>query len=319
MVERLAFNQSVAGSSPAILILNLLFLKKKSQYLMYRYWFNFIQKLTFKVFSSITTLDNIYVVSRYRYLLLPYSTLRKGVMSTRSLPWDSTKIVTRFKSPVSTTIHRVNIYKYTSAYMTLANTLSESLFRVHAYHKNFFTAEVGKHFPPYINIARYLTHWRSTHLFLYNMFFYQARFLTFASMVFNTEVNSMNWSFFNNNYTFFKYSVPFLTVKNMPYGEELLMLKNELWGAGFLNAIVVDLSYHYQTISFIDKLNLFSIGLVPHTSDPWVVNYPIPCGINSLLTQFFFINFILLVRQHALKGYYGAYFTQFKTYTSLKG
>ena len=104
----------------------------------------------------------------------------------------------------------------------------------------------------------------------------------------------------------------------MPYGEELLMLKGELWGAGFLNAIVVDISYHYQTISFIDKLNLFSIGLVPHTSDPWVVNYPIPCGINSLLTQFFFINFILLVRQHALKSYYISYYNRFKTYCNLK-
>jgi hypothetical protein len=132
--------------------------------------------------------------------------------------------------------------------MTLANTLSESLFRVHAYHRDFFTTEVGKHFPPYVNILRYLTHWRSTHLFLYNMFFYQARFLTFASMVFNKEINAMNWSFFNSNYDFFKYSIPFLTVKNMKYGADLYVLKAELWNSGFLNAIVVDVSYHYQTL-----------------------------------------------------------------------
>ena len=97
-------------------------------------------------------------MSKYTPLILPLSTMQGIEDPVPTAEWVSNKITSQFNSPITPKTVELNTYKYITTYMAVSYTLSEELFRVHAYHKNFFSTEVGSHYPPFVNINRYLTH-----------------------------------------------------------------------------------------------------------------------------------------------------------------
>lgn len=97
-----------------------------------------------------------------------------------------------FNHPLSSNLNLIINDKFNIFYLNLSNTMSEFSYKYNSFYKNLFITEVGKHLPPYLNIKRFLYTWSNAHKLLYNLFFSQAKFLSFASKVFLKESQSFN-------------------------------------------------------------------------------------------------------------------------------
>jgi len=68
---------------------------------------------------------------------------------------------------------------------------------------------------------------------------------------------------------------------------------------GVSSAFIADIFYHKTTLDFLNSINVFTIGIVPVTSDSKNVRLVIPTSSNSLFLQFFTLKFILYINKHA--------------------
>lgn len=65
---------------------------------------------------------------------------------------------------------------------------------------------------------------------------------------------------------------------------------------GFSVGIVSDVLYHNKTIYYLQRLNFYSIGLVPVNYSLHTVNFAIPTANDNLFSQAFFVRLLLRVR-----------------------
>ena len=68
---------------------------------------------------------------------------------------------------------------------------------------------------------------------------------------------------------------------------------------GLTSAFVSDTKYQKRTLFYLRISGIHTIGLVPYTISPWIVNYAIPAASNTLFTQYFFIKLLTYIRQQA--------------------
>ena len=73
---------------------------------------------------------------------------------------------------------------------------------------------------------------------------------------------------------------------------------------GLESAFVSDLRYHYRSAMFLKKQSVYTLGLTPYSSDPWLLHYPIPVASDTLLTQYFFIKLLFFIRAKSHTSYF---------------
>lgn len=183
----------------------------------------------------------------------------------------------------------------------------------------FLSASAGKVTGNLISAKRYFSRWLDSYNLLFNLFYSESQFQLFSNKLFIEESLVFNWNYSYRNYKLFKHLQPFFMFKDAPHGGYIHSAMQNLLAERLDAAIIVDLQNHKRILTYIQKYNLFSLGLVPHNYTPWVVSYPIPSFADSPITQYYFLRLLFYIRSSAQVARYSNLTKNFgiKRYPSL--
>ena len=185
-------------------------------------------------------------------------------------------------------------------YLAFANGGSDSSYVIHAYWRPFFIRGFGSNVSPYIDPMKLIQRWTHTYHLLYNLFYNQSQMLVFSNKTLRTESSAFNWTQPVIHSSLFRYSTPFFWLKNNSYGNDILVMYNKLSDRGLEASFVTDTRYHQQTVFFLRKCGIYTIGLVAYTANPWLLHYPLPVASSTLFTQYFFLKYVIYMKRSAL-------------------
>lgn len=211
---------------------------------------------------------------------------------------------TSLVSPRLRTINTKTNTKLFFLYLAFANGVGDPITHINSNFKPFFLGTLTKHTAPYINVNKLMHMWIHTHTLLANLFYNQTIFLTFSNKILQKEAYSVNWVNDTKTYSLFKYSIPLFFLKNHPFGLETNLAFNRLADLGLECAFISDFRYHYRTVAFLKKYQIYTLGIVPYNLNPWTLHYPIPVSVNSIFTQYFFIKILFYLQNEAKTQYF---------------
>ena len=317
----MTFNQTVVGSNPTILIIynfsnsqitpafiNINFYWSS----LYRYFFNLIlQSFIFTTHyyrSFLTTkLFHCFTVQGLNRLNTLCSNTNSRLWQTRFTKLNLELINDPHPTLQSTRIKPVNDKLNTKLfllYLSYANGLGSVITHLNSNYKVFFLGLLSKQAYPYLNVTKLFQTWTQTHLLLYNLFFNQTQVLIFSTKILQKEAYAFNWVGDAKTYSLFKYSIPFFFLKNPSYGLETDIGFSKLSTLGLETSFITDVRYHYRTVNFLKKYDVYTIGLVPYNTSPWTLHYPIPVSVNNIFVQYFFIKYLFFLKNETHIHYY---------------
>jgi hypothetical protein len=150
----------------------------------------------------------------------------------------------------------------------LISSSADTSLHINPLNRNLYVNHVGKNYPPYINISKFLIKWNNSYTLLYNLFYNNASILVFTNKTLKLEANAFNWSFFSFDHDLFKLASPYFTIKMFPYGEFAFYLKKAFAKYSLLNTFILDVPYHEKSIKFLQRADLYTIGLIPLNVNP---------------------------------------------------
>ena len=163
----------------------------------------------------------------------------------------------------------------------------------------FLSASAVKVTSNLVSAKRYFSRWLDSYNLLFNLFYSESQFQLFTNKLFIEESLVFNWNYNYRHYKLFKHLQPFFMFKDAPHGGYIHSAMQNLLSERLDAAIIVDLQNHKRLLTYIQKYNLFSLGLVPHNYMPWVVSYPIPSFADSPVTQYYFLRLLFYIRSSA--------------------
>jgi hypothetical protein len=101
-----------------------------------------------------------------------------------------------------------------------------------------------------------------------------------------------------------RYVRPFLVFKPNKITNHAEFVFKRLRLLGMSVGLVTDVLYHSKTIYYLRRSSFYSIGLVPSIYHINTVDFAIPTTYESILTQVFFVRFLIRIRQVALTSKY---------------
>lgn len=319
MVEHLTFNQTVAGSSPPVLTITFHnSLKTQTKHnsninlhwsLLYYYIYVSITESLHYNISTTALANNLAVLKQLKYVARKsYLTPSKPNLLHRSVwQFKRERIVETFLTPLKVrvnSIYKSDVLRLFSIYLTFANGGGDTSYVIHSYWKSFFITGAGKHQAPYIDPAKLVQKWSHSYNLLFNLFFNQSNFLTFSNKTLKEESCAFNWTSPIIHSESLRYSTPFFWLKNNPYGSEMLSLYTKVSDRGLEAAFITDIRYHRRTLFFLRKCGVYTMGIIPYTTNPWLVHYPFPVSSSTLFTQYFFLKFVIYIKRKASYHYF---------------
>lgn len=76
----------------------------------------------------------------------------------------------------------------------------------------------------------------------------------------------------------------------------------------FHTAMVLDVFYHAKTIHYLNIMNFYTFGLVPTNTSKYTLNLSLPTTQESILSQIFFIRFLLVSKKNTEKSIFNNLF-----------
>lgn len=184
-------------------------------------------------------------------------------------------------------------------YLDFANISDASYTKIHKQNRGFFIDNNYTPFTPYINISNIHKKWVHFYNFLINLFFAKTEVFMYSSKLLKNETLSFNWSYDLFTYSHFKKVSPYFFLKNAQYGHTSSIVYTNLIKSKIEVAFISDIKYHDKSMFQLRTNNIYLLGLVPYSANPWLLHYSMPTASNTLFTQYFFIKFLMHIRQQA--------------------
>lgn len=189
-------------------------------------------------------------------------------------------------------------YNLFMLYFQQTTNYSTHFLQPHAYFKHMFISST-LNTSPILNITKLYSKWKNTYNFLTNLFFLKTSMFIFSNKIFKNETLSFNWSRNLLNYNLFKYSSPIFFLNDTRYGVTPTLIFKRFEQKGLEISFLTDIKYHEKNLYYLKRFNIYTIGLVPYNSNPWVVSYSIPISTSSVYIQYFFFKFLSFLSQFA--------------------
>lgn len=254
-------------------------------------------------YEFFTLLSNILIKSTNKCLLKPntFNTLlikpAIGVSSGLNLKWKQIPLFTNLSNRRLDT-KNINTNYLFSLYLKFANGDGTD-FKIHTDYRYMFMYNETSIISPYVSIDRFHKKWIHSYNLLINLFFAETQLFAFASKLLREEALAFNWSFGLLPYTLFKQASPYFFLKDCNHGSVSPRMYRLLSQHGLNVAFVADTKYQKRTLFYLRINKVHTIGLVPYTISPWIVNYALPAASSTLFTQYFFLKLLTYVRQQA--------------------
>lgn len=276
------------------------------------HWINFYSMVYHTILKDIKWINN------YEFFILLGSILSKSISSVLDKSPNYNTLVTKptiglklnlnlkwRQAPMFQNTHTkrldiksINTNYLFSLYLKFANGDGND-FYVHADYRFMFMCNDTTNISPYIDIYKFHKKWIHSYDLLINLFFADTQIFAFSSKLLRDETLSFNWSFNILPYTLFKRSSPYFFLKDCNHGSVSNEMYRILGQHGLTAAFVSDTKYQQRTLFYLRINGIHTIGLVPYTISPWIVNYAIPAASSTLFTQYFFIKLLTYIRQQA--------------------
>ena len=294
----MTFNQTVAGSNPAVLmnsfIHNYYHVSNLSLQINFS-WFLFYQRF----YNNLP--------SKFLALRVMYPFFFKKPSKTPTLKPYFNKVESKISAPnvsvlaadKNSTDKLFNLeYRWSLflMYFQFMDNRRTNFFSPHANFKNMFLFDSTKT-TVFFNYSRLYMRWTHTYNLLINIFFRELTPVLFATKMFRKEVTAFNWSLDVLDQGLFKHSSPYFFLKDCNYGDQGRYVFSELERAGLNVSFVTDIKYHEKNVYFLKRFNSYTIGIVPFNMNPWLVSYCIPIATNNIIIEFFFFKLISFIRQ----------------------
>ena len=201
-----------------------------------------------------------------------------------------------FKSALSPEIIIKNVnFDWFKGYWRLYQTKGSSQYQVNRDFKVlFFICTDQSSVYDLIGLQKFYLRWEAALNLMFNLAFHDARLVAFSNKIFIEEALAFNWSLNLQNFKLFKFSQSILYFKDSAYGEQTeeiydYIRDNLNWEA----ALVTDVKAHEKNLFFLQRSNIFQIGLVPANYSPSILSFGVPLMGESLLGQHYFFNVAL--------------------------
>ena len=151
-----------------------------------------------------------------------------------------------------------------------------------------------------ISVAKLFSKWKLVYHLCFNIYFYKINMLIFSPSFFKNESLSLNWNVLGKFPSTWRYIKPFLVYKLNRITDSGEFIFRKLKFIGFNIGCVTDVLYHSKTVYYLKRLNFYTFGLVPTLYNSKTLDFAVPTTNDNLLTQLFFIRFLIIVKQKSL-------------------
>ncbi len=148
--------------------------------------------------------------------------------------------------------------------------------------------------------VKFLLRWKESYDLLFNIFYYNFNPLIFSSNLFKNETLALNWNYNIFDINLWRYYFPFFVFKLSNFNKKTDFFFDKMNYKGINFFIITDSQYHFKNLHYINKKNLYSIGLVNVNLNPWILTYPIITFFENFMTQLFFFKFLVIVERKVL-------------------
>lgn len=80
----------------------------------------------------------------------------------------------------------------------------------------------------------------------------------------------------------------------------------------FHTAMILDVFYHAKTIHYLNISGFYTFGLVPTNTSYYTLNFVLPTTQESILSQIFFIRFLLVSKKNVEKSIFNNFFNKWE-------
>lgn len=150
-----------------------------------------------------------------------------------------------------------------------------------------------------LNLKKCYMRWHATHALLYNLFYYDNNIITFGHKIFKTDILTLNTIICPTSTAWFKYVDKFPGFKDTLYGSNVTNLFETVKTFQIETAVLTDMTTNIKTATNLQICDIYTLGIISYSDNPWVVSYPIPVYANGLFTQYYFIKYLYNIHQTA--------------------
>ena len=163
-----------------------------------------------------------------------------------------------------------------------------------------------------INVRRFFQYYKTFFNFVSNIFYYRLPFLSFGSSSFKKDILSLNWSYLSRFNHMWKYTKPFFFFTPNKIRNEMSVILENYTLINFHTAMILDVFYHAKTIYYLNITGFYTFGLVPTNTSKYSLNLSLPTTQESILSQIFFIRFLLVSKKNTEKSIFNNLFDKWK-------
>jgi hypothetical protein len=190
--------------------------------------------------------------------------------------------------------HSLTHFNWFKDYWILHQSKSNDQYSIHRDFKTlFFICTDNSGVYNIIGISKFYSRWTQGLNLVFNLSYFNANLASFTNKIFLEDSLVINWSLNQLTYKIFKFSQSVVYLKDISYGEDSKLTYKDSELSNLDAAIISDVKSHEKNIFFLRVINIYKIGLIPASYSPWVLTFPIPLLVDSLLGQFYFLNVIL--------------------------
>ena len=191
-------------------------------------------------------------------------------------------------------------------YLTFSHSLGESLYDIHSLNRLYFIFSQFDGCVPSLSLTALFFKWRASFTFLYNLLYAQTPIYLFTHRNLETESASLNFNLLNSDKKLSTASDRYFLYRESYYSYSTSFLMTKLSYKSVLTAFVMDSSFFRKTVFFLTSVNIYSIGLLPYSFSPWSLHYPILVSSTNIITQYFFLKYVILLYRDSKSHYYAS-------------
>ena len=281
-VEHSAFNRSVAGSNPVVLIAK----KKKSNL-----------EINLQVLVSLNT-DNQILLRNPSLLYFLRIFTSKPLQTNLTFP-KPLRLGNSFRGGLKG--KKLSTYSQVFTQWVHLNQIPLNSLRKPYNPRQLSYLLQSPHNLAYANLKSVLATWTNLLQLLKHLFFYESRGVFLTHPVLLKESTFLNWESLQCTWTFFKRFLPVFFSVNRSFNFKSLNVFHNSFDAKTDFVFIADNSYHKVNSLLFQKLNSFLITLHGEYENPWGSSFNLINMNKSLLTQYFFLKCCFWLKKAALQ------------------
>ena len=188
----------------------------------------------------------------------------------------------------TTKIQQLFLKKTFKIFLNTTLYSSTSPLNVHYSFKNLFIQNSNKGLLV-LSVTRLFSIYINIYTYLYNLNYYNLNTFFFGTVFFKNEVHALNTLTLNTLKLNLRLNKLLLFLKPLLRNTQNQNLLKILIPSKISNAVIFDIFYHRNTINYLQKLSIFTLGVVPITYNIRTVDLSIPITVDSI----FSIQFVL--------------------------